>query len=388
MAAMNRVAIIGAGPSGLYCAKTLLDGGVEHIDVFERLEMPFGLLRFGVAPDHTTFNRIEDLLGEVLANPRVSFHPKTTLGVDITRAHLREQYDAVVYATGAPVDWTLEVPGDDLPGSEPAGNFTRWYNGHPDRKPFTVQGISDVVVVGIGNVAMDAARILAAPPGYLAGTKAHPDAVADLDAGQIKHVTVMARRGPQHAAATTPELKEFGHLDGVVVEIKGTTADELRSLQETETDRRVKGNLKQMLAYMEMDKPDDVRCMLTIQFWARPVRLEGDGKVEKVVAEHTQLVDGRVKGTGKEFEVPAQYVVAALGQYGAPIEGLPHEKGIIPNDGGHLLVNGVASEGEFVTGWARRGATGIIGAAKADATEVGHLVLQHLGLEEPAPVSA
>lgn len=379
---MNRVAIIGAGPSGLYCAKTMLEGGVEHIDVLERLEMPFGLLRFGVAPDHTTFKRIEDLLQEVLDDERITFKPNTTLGKDITREQLRKDYDAVVYATGAPVDWTLEIAGDDLPGSVPAGDFTRWYNGHPDRQPFTMKGIKEALVVGIGNVAMDAARILAAPAGHLEGTKAHPEAVADLNAGAVEHVTIMARRGPQHAAATTAELKEFGHLDGVYVEVLGTTAEELASLMESETDRRVKSNLKTLLAYMTAEKPAAIRCTVTIHFWARPVQVEGEGKVERVICETTHLVDGRVKGTGENFELPAQFVVAALGQYGAPIEGLPCEKGIICNDGGKMTENGSCCDGEFVTGWARRGATGIIGAAKNDATEVGHLVLQYLGREE------
>lgn len=379
---MNRVAIIGAGPSGLYCAKTLLDGGVEHIDVFERLGMPFGLLRFGVAPDHTTFKRIEELLGTVLEDPRVTFHPGSELGRDINRSQLREDYDAVVYATGAPVDNLLDVPGAELPGSMAAGDLTRWYNGHPDRKAFTVAGITDAVVIGMGNVAMDAARILAAPPGHLAGTKADLDAVSDLDKGAIKHVWIVARRGPEHAAVTTPELKELGKLAGCTVEVLGTTPEQLEALAEEATDRRVKGNLKALAAYAAAPAPTDPeRTRVTICFWAKPVEMTGAERVEKLTCERTQLVDGRVTGTGETFEIPAQLVVAALGQHGAPLPDLPDDRGIIANDGGRIVENGAACPGEFVTGWARRGATGIIGAAKADATEVAHLVLHHLGLE-------
>lgn len=377
---MSRVAIIGAGPSGLYCAKTLIESVQDvTIDVYERLDQPFGLLRFGVAPDHTTFNKIQDMLGEVLADERVTLHTGTKLGEDISREQLVADYDAVVYAVGAPADWTLEIPGEDLAGSVPAADFTRWYNGHPECLPFDLSGVTDAVVVGLGNVAMDACRLLAAPAGHLEGTKASETAQKALD-GHIKTVTVLGRRGPQHAAFTTPELRELTKLEGVQVKLAGTDVEALQTELETVEDKRVKQNLKVMIDIMNAEPIADPRCTLTINFWCKPAEVKGTDAVEAVVVEHTQLADGRVVGTGETFELPAQFVVAALGSYGIPVPGLPQDpkKRTIMNDEGKLLLDGAPAAGEFVTGWARRGATGIIGNAKSDAQEVAGLVKEYL----------
>lgn len=376
---MTRVAIIGAGPSGLFCAKDLLENSDASIDIYERLEQPFGLLRFGVAPDHTTFNKIQDMLGEVLKNERVTFMPGKKLGVDMTRAALVKDYDAVVYAVGAPADWTLEVPGENLVGSTPAADFTRWYNGHPECRDFDLSDVTSAVVVGLGNVAMDACRLLAAPAGHLEGTKASETAQKALD-GHISQVWVLGRRGPQHAAFTTPELRELTKLDGVQVKLMGTTVEDLQHELELTEDKRIKQNLKVMIDIMNAEPVADPRCTLTIHFWCKPAEVKGTEKVEAVVAEHTQLIDGRVKGTGETFEIPAQFIVAALGSYGIPVEGLPQDeqKRTISNADGKLLENGEIAPGEFVTGWARRGATGIIGNAKSDAFEVAGLVREHL----------
>ena len=380
MVPMSRVAIIGAGPSGLFCAKTLIESTeAVTIDVYERLEQPFGLLRFGVAPDHTTFNKIHDMLGEVLNNERVTLHLGKELGVNISREQLVADYDAVVYAVGAPADWTLEIPGDDLAGSVPAADFTRWYNGHPECCEFDLTGVEQAVVVGLGNVAMDACRLLAAPAGYLADTKASAAAQQALD-GHITKVTVLGRRGPQHAAFTTPELRELTKLDGVQLTLAGTDVETLKTELEVTEDKRIKQNLKVMIDVMESERLADPRCELVIQFWCKPIEVKGHAGVESTVIEGTQIVDGRVAGTGETAELPTQLVVAALGSYGVAIPGLPQDpkKRTVCNDEGKLLIDGAVSSGEFVTGWARRGATGIIGNAKSDAQEVAGLVKSFL----------
>ncbi|MGL4831330.1 MAG: FAD-dependent oxidoreductase [Propionibacteriaceae bacterium] len=377
---MSRVAIVGAGPSGLFCAKTLIEStDAVTIDIYERLEQPFGLLRFGVAPDHTTFNKIQDMLGEVLKNERVTLHTGKELGVNLHREQLIAEYDAVVYAVGAPADWTLEIPGDDLAGSVPAADFTRWYNGHPECREFDLTGVREAVVVGLGNVAMDACRLLAAPAGYLAGTKASDAAQQALD-GHIAKVTVLGRRGPQHAAFTTPELRELTKLDGVQLTLAGTDVETLKAELEVTEDKRIKQNLKVMIDVMESERLADPRCELVIHFWCKPIEVKGHAGVESIVIEGTQIVDGRVTGTGKTTELPTQLVVAALGSYGVEIPGLPQDpkKRTVCNDEGKLLIDGIVATGEFVTGWARRGATGIIGNAKSDAQEVAGLVKSFL----------
>lgn len=381
---MSSVAIVGAGPSGLYAAQCLLAAGDKGdiseltIDVYERLDHPFGLLRHGVAPDHMSFARVQEALQAVLDDERVTFHGSQTLGETITRKSLTKDHDAVIYAVGAPIDTSIGIPGEDLPGSFGSGHLVKWYTGHPEAQEVSLDDVDSAAVVGVGNVALDIARLLSAPPGYLKGTHAPESAQAVLNKNHIKDVYVFGRRGPQMAAFTTKEVRELGHFDDVAVVIEGVNVATFPQLLAEAEDRRVQNNLKEMMKLAERTV-ENPRCTVHLRFWTKPVRANGTDKLESVIVEGTSLQDGRVVGNGVTDEVPVQLLVAAIGYRGLKLADIPHDeqRGVIPNDEGRMLteVGGEIAPGEFVCGWCKRGATGIIGTAKSDANEtVGHLV--------------
>lgn len=388
----RRVAIVGAGPSGLYAAKALLDGADRHdiaitIDIFDRLDVPFGLLRFGVAPDHLAYTRVEETLAATLADDRVTFHPGRQLGHDLDREALRENHDAVIYAVGAPLETRLTAPGADARGCEAGGEIVKWYTGHPDAIDVSLAGVTEAVVVGAGNVALDLARILAAPAGHLAGTKAARLAQAELDAAAIRRVTLLVRRGPQHAAFTTPEFRELAKLDDVALVLHGVSRAELAAIAadaaETKADRRIRNNLKAIAELTVDAAPAAARCVVDLRFFARPVEVKVEaGAVSGVVVERTEFCDGKLVGTGELTDVPAQLVLAAIGYRGIAIPGLPFDPGsaTLPTVEGRLLAEpgGAVCVGEYAVGWSKYGATGIIGTAKSDSTATAARVIEDL----------
>lgn len=367
----QRVAIIGAGPAGLFTAQALLAQSPDvAIDVFDRLPTPYGLLRYGVAPDHTAIKRVAQTLARVFEEKAVRFIGMVELGRDISREQLRDSYDAVVYALGASRDAHLGVPGEDLAGSMSAREFVAWYGGHPDARPIELRGVRTAVVIGVGNVAIDVARILAKPAADLADTDIPEPVLAQLDRWPVPEIWLVGRRGPRQTSFTPVELRELLGLDDVEVVVEGASAAEL--CQDESLDRRTNQVLAAIRAAMDREVPEP-RLRLHLVFWHRVWRIDGPGQVERVRLERTgHDARGRLEGTQEWLDLSAELLLRAVGYRGAQLPGLPFDtvNGTIPNRDGRMLDEaGRPQPGEYVSGWIKRGAVGVIGTNKSDAIE-------------------
>ena len=393
---MLRVAVVGSGPAGLYTAEALIKQSAAlpepveiKVDVLDRLPTPYGLVRYGVAPDHKSIKSVANYLRRVLESPDVTFLGGVRFGEDVTREELVGAYDAVVYATGAMRDRRLGIPGEDLPGSYAATDFVNWYCGHPDLDPSAfVLTAESAVVIGVGNVAVDVARILTRDVSELHETDI-PEPVLDvLRASSIREVHVVGRRGPAHAKFTTKELRELGELPGVSVSVDAdemdlTTFDASgESATLAESDRRVRGNLVAMRAWESA--PAGPGRSLRVRFWLRPVEIlpSPSGTVGGVCLERTRLsADGVLEGTGEIERVDAQLVLRSVGYQSVPLPGVPFDSRscTVPNAGGRVVDEaGQPLPGEYVAGWLKRGPTGVIGTNKADAAETVRALLADL----------
>ncbi|WP_226352934.1 FAD-dependent oxidoreductase [Pseudonocardia sp. ICBG601] len=380
----HRIAVIGSGPSGLYTAEALLAGDpAVHVDVIDRLPAPYGLVRYGVAPDHVKMKSvIRALVRTFDDSDRVRFLGNVHVGPGgIPGEALREHYHAVVHATGSAVDRDLGVPGEDLAGSVGSGAFVSWYCGHPDAVgPGPLLDHPGAVVVGAGNVAVDVARVLARPAEDLAATDAH-DAVLDaLRASAVTDVHVLVRRDPLHVKFTPAELRGLGGLDDVdvVVHDDGLLAAGVAEPEE----RRMRQNIE-MLTEWAARSATGARRRIHLRFLRSPVRLvdDGTGRVGAVVVERNAVdADGRVHGTGEVETLEAGLVVRAIGYAGEPIEGLPFDPatGTVPNEAGRVLLGGEPVRGSYVAGWIKRGPTGVIGTNKGDGAQTAESVLADL----------
>lgn len=366
-----RVAVVGSGPSGMYAADALAGNGAL-VDVYDRLPVPFGLVRYGVAPDHVSIRSVRDTLDKVLDRPEVRFVGNVDVGGDIALAELQACYDAVILSYGASRDRSLGIDGEDLDGSVAATDFVAWYCGHPDadRALFErlVPTTTAAVVVGVGNVAVDVTRVLAKTVAELDQTDM-PQHVLDTLAGSlVTDVHVLGRRGPAQAAFTTKELRELGELADadVIVDPAGLEFDEA-SEQAIAGDRAIARNVDVIREWAER-VPSGRSRRIHLHFLARPVELQGVDRVEQVVVERTAL-DGRggATGTGATFTVAANLVVRSVGYRGVPLEGLPFADGVVPSIDGRVVDAGVPIPGLYVAGWIKRGPTGIIGTNKKDA---------------------
>ncbi|MGW5259383.1 FAD-dependent oxidoreductase [Microbispora sp. NPDC004025] len=359
-----RVAIVGSGPAGIYTAEALVkqSHGPVEVDVLERLPTPYGLVRYGVAPDHASIKSIAGYLRRVLETPGVRFLGGVELGADLTADDLLSCYDAVVYCTGAMVDRHLGVPGEDLPGSVAATDFVNWYCGHPDVPPdaFSLD-VEDVVVIGVGNVAVDVVRIMAKSAAELRGTDVPEEVLDRLAASRVKRIHMVGRRGPEHAKFTLKELRELGELLNADVL---TFPDEIAVADLTTLSRQVKGNVDVLRSWSER-KPADRPRRLEVRFWLRPVEILGVSRVEGVRLERTRLEDGRVVGTGEFETIPADMVMRSVGYQSVALPGVPFDPGTmtVPN------VAGRVTDRQYVAGWLKRGPTGVIGTNKSDAAE-------------------
>jgi len=393
---MLRVAVVGSGPAGLYTAEALIKQSAAlpepveiKVDVLDRLPTPYGLVRYGVAPDHKSIKSVANYLRRVLESPDVTFLGGVRFGEDVTREELVGAYDAVVYATGAMRDRRLGIPGEDLPGSYAATDFVNWYCGHPDLDPSAfVLTAESAVVIGVGNVAVDVARILTRDVSELHETDI-PEPVLDvLRASSIREVHVVGRRGPAYAKFTTKELRELGELPGVSVSVDAdemdlTTFDASgESATLAESDRRVRGNLVAMRAWESA--PAGPGRSLRVRFWLRPVEIlpSPSGTVGGVCLERTRLsADGVLEGTGEIERVDAQLVLRSVGYQSVPLPGVPFDSRscTVPNAGGRVVDEaGQPLPGEYVAGWLKRGPTGVIGTNKADAAETVRALLADL----------
>jgi ferredoxin/flavodoxin---NADP+ reductase len=393
---MLRVAVVGSGPAGLYTAEALIKQSVAlptpvqiKVDVLDRLPTPYGLVRYGVAPDHKSIKSVANYLRRVLESPDVTFLGGVRFGDDVTREELLGAYDAVVYATGAMRDRKLGILGEDLPGSYAATDFVNWYCGHPDLDPSAfVLDAESVAVIGVGNVAVDVARILARDVSELHTTDI-PEPVLDvLRASKVREVHMIGRRGPAHAKFTTKELRELGELPGVTVSVDPAELDvngfdaSGGSAELAESDRRVRGNMVAMREWASGQDGGGRR--LRVRFWLRPVEIlpSSSGTVGGVCLERTRMTaDGVFEGTGEIERLDAQLVLRSVGYQSVPLPGVPFDERscTVPNAGGRVLdATGQPLPGEYVAGWLKRGPTGVIGTNKADAAETVRALLADL----------
>ncbi|MGO9219311.1 MAG: FAD-dependent oxidoreductase [Streptosporangiaceae bacterium] len=378
------VAVVGSGPAGIYTAEALIKQvgalappGTVRVDVLDRLPTPYGLVRYGVAPDHPSIRSIAGYLRGVLEHPDVRFLGGVHLGDDVTREDLLASYDAVVYATGAMRDRHMGIPGEDLAGSYAATDFVNWYCGHPDSsaEAFTLDAEA-VAVVGVGNVAVDVARILVKDPAALHSTDIPHPVLEALMASKVREVHVIGRRGPAQAKFTTKELRELGELADVDIEVR---PDELdldasdptgQSTRLAESDRRVRGNVA-VLRDWAARPPAGSGRRLVVRFWLRPVEVTGTQRVSGLTVERTRLDEqGRFSGTGEYEMIPAQMVFRSVGYQSVPLAGVPFDENTatVPNAEGRVLgPDGTALPGEYVAGWLKRGPTGVVGTNKSDA---------------------
>ena len=389
------VAVVGSGPAGLYTAEALIKQGAAidppcaiRVDVIDRLPTPYGLVRYGVAPDHKSIKSIAEYLRGVLEHEGVRFAGAVHLGDEITRDDLLSCYDAVVYATGAMRDRRLGIPGEDLPGSYAATDFVNWYCGHPDVDPdrFTIEAES-VAVIGVGNVAVDVARILIRDPEDLRETDVSQPVLEALMASKVREVHMIGRRGPAQAKFTTKELRELGELTGVDVVIGDGEAD-LDAFDDSgdsgrlaTSDRHVRGNYT-VISDWASRAPAGAARRLTLRFWLSPVEIQGQQRVENLVLERTRLgADGRLTGTGQFETLGVQMVLRSVGYQSVPLPGVPFDERscVVPNAEGRVLgPDGEPLPGEYVAGWLKRGPTGVIGTNKSDAAQTVRALLGDL----------
>lgn len=380
MTAPLRVAVVGAGPAGIYAADTLIKSATDvTVDLFERLPAPFGLVRYGVAPDHPRIKQIVHALHRVLDNPAVRLFGNVHYGIDVTLADLREHYDAVVFATGCERDRDLDVPGIELPGSHGAAEFVQWYDGHPDVPRDWTLDAESVAVIGAGNVALDVARVLAKSAEDMLSTEI-PDSVhRGLQANPATDVHVFARRGLAQARFSPMELRELDHVPGleVIVDPRDVEFD-AGSEAEARSSKHVGMVVKILQEWALRDRRGDPR-RVHLHFLSKPDRVLGTDRVEGLRVERTEYTgDGSVRGTGEFTDYQVGAVYRAVGYTGSDLAELPfdHERGVIPHEAGRVLgVDGDRLPGVYAVGWIKRGPVGLIGHTKGCASEtVGSLL--------------
>ncbi|WP_328869483.1 FAD-dependent oxidoreductase [Streptomyces sp. NBC_00287] len=373
---MLHVAVVGSGPSGCYAAQSLVQQDpAVRVDVLDRLPCPYGLVRYGVAPDHEKIKSLQNNLRTVLEHERVRFLGGMQIGPDgIPAARLRELYHAVVYCVGAATDRHLGIPGEDLPGSWSATQFVSWYSAHPDAvDDGFVRGAQSAVVIGVGNVAVDVARMLARGAAELSPTDMPQAALTALGASRVTDIAMVGRRGPSQARFTTKELRELGSLPDTDVTVDPAEA----ALDPAWADPSAlpgaqRRNVEVLRGWAETPASDATR-RIHMRFFLRPVELLAEeGRVGAVRFERT-LPDGQggVTGTGQFEVIEAQLVLRSVGYRGVPLEGLPFDPatGTVPHSAGRVLRDGVISPGEYVAGWIKRGPTGVIGTNRPCAKE-------------------
>jgi ferredoxin--NADP+ reductase len=378
---MRHVAIIGSGPAGYYTAEALqkLYGESVAIDMIDRLPVPYGLIRSGVAPDHQSIKAVYRRYEKVALSPNVRFVGNVCVGPDVTVAELAGLYDAVVFATGAPNDRPLDLPGSDLPGVVGSAAFVGWYNGHPDfadlDPPLDVAGAA---VIGNGNVALDVARILAKTRAEFAGSDIVGRALDALEGSAIRSIHVLGRRGPHQIAMTPKELGELGHLQAAAPRV------DLADFPPQGDDALLEPGMRKSVTHLRdfANLPQDKPKVIDFDFFAMPVAVEGEGRVERLIVERTELTqDLRSVGTGERYAIGCGLVISCIGYQTPPIEGVPYEhgRGRFANQDGVIEVG--PNGGLYCVGWARRGPTGTIGTNRPDGFEVAEKIFDAFAAE-------
>ena len=367
---MRHIAIIGSGPAGYYTAEALqkLYGDGVAIDMIDRLPVPYGLIRSGVAPDHQSIKAVSKRYEKTALSPNTRFVGHVTVGEDVSIEELKSLYDAIILATGAPHDRPLGIPGSELPGVVGSAAFVGWYNGHPDFADLDPPlDVSAAAVIGNGNVALDVARILAKTRAEFAASDIAGHALDALDHSAIRTINILGRRGPHQIAMTPKELGELGHLEAAVPEV------ELADFPPEGDDALLEPGMRKSVTHLrdfaglERGKPKRI----VFDFFAMPVAIEGDGRVERLVVERTRLTDDlKAVGTGERYSIDCGLVVSCIGYQSSPIDGIPFDDklGRFPNEAG------VIGDGVYCVGWARRGPTGTIGTNRPDGFEVAETI--------------
>jgi ferredoxin--NADP+ reductase len=372
---MLRVAVVGSGPAGVYAAAGLVAHDEIAVDVFDRLPCPFGLVRYGVAPDHLKMKQIGVALQKILEHDHVRFLGNVEVGRDLTVDDLHDHYDAFVMCQGAAIARDLGIPGEDLPGSVSATDFVAWYSGHPDASVPVVGGRLDargVAIIGVGNVAIDLARVLAKTGDELAHTDLPDDVLAVLRASTVTDIHLIGRRSAAHAKFTTKELRELGELPNadVLVDPADLALDEAgEQIVATEPVRA--RNLEVLRGWAERT-PEGRPRRIHLHFLHKPVEVVGDDRVTGLRLECTTVdADGNAVGTGDLVTIDADIVLRSVGYRGVAFPGLPYDerRGVVPNERGRVVREGGPVPGEYVAGWIKRGPTGVIGTNKHDAQE-------------------
>ncbi|GAA1490110.1 FAD-dependent oxidoreductase [Brachybacterium sacelli] len=409
-----RLAVIGSGPAGVYAAETLLrapqvkNGELEvSIDLFDRMPTPFGLIRYGVAPDHPRIKGIITALHRILGRGDIRFLGDVEFGTDLTAEDLRAHYDAVVFATGALKDADLDVPGIELEGSHGAADFVAWYDGNPDYPRTWELDAEKVAVIGNGNVALDVARVLSKSADELLRTEIPANVHEGLQAAKTTDVHVFGRRGPAQTKFSPLEARELAHPHGLQVVMDPRDVEQITDAEwEVITaDKRTDQVTRTFVGWLEEqqqreetgEEPTDkhggpVNRRLHMHFWHRPVEVLGeDGKVTGMRFERTRLDDeGRVEGTGEFVDYELGAVYRAVGYHGSELPGIPYdaERGVIHNAAGRVTgPDGAVVPGMYANGWIKRGPVGLIGATKSDAIETVTSLLEDIeaGTLTPAP---
>jgi ferredoxin--NADP+ reductase len=378
-----RVAVVGSGPAAFFTAESLLSQGnlVVSVDMFERLPAPYGLVRFGVAPDHQKIKSVTRSFEKIARRPGFRFFGNVDVGTRVTLDDLRPHYHAICFATGAQTDRRLGIPGEDLARSHPATEFVAWYNGHPDFRDRTFDlSHPRAAVIGVGNVAVDVARILCRTAEELAATDIAPYAEAALASSGIREVYLLGRRGPVQAAFTNAEVRELGELAGadIVVPPRDGALDPLSAAALEASDDRALARKVEILTEFSTRQRTGKPGTLTLRFLVSPVEILGDdaGGVRGLRLVRNRLeADGRgglkAVPTDEVEELPVDLVFRSVGYHGIPLPGLPFDerRGTVPHDHGRVLRHDAVVPGLYVSGWIKRGPSGVIGTNKPDAAE-------------------
>src|SRR5215210_560216 len=348
---MRHFAVVGSGPAGFYTAEALARayGSNARIDILDRYPVPYGLIRFGVAPDHQSLKAVSKRYDKVAESDIVGFIGNVAVGSDVSVDELMEHYDAVILAIGAPHDRKLGIPGEDLPGVIGSAEFVGWYNGHPDFADLAppLDG-SHAAVIGNGNVALDCARILSKTRHEFEGSDIVGHALEALDKSAVRTITILGRRGPHQIAMTPKELGELGHLEAASPQVDAADFPPVEADDALEPGHRKSITILRGFAATPPDpaKPKQ----MVFDFFAKPLAIEGDGRAERIIVERTELDEnGAARGTGETYEVPASLVVTAIGYSSPRIDGVPYDErgGKFRNEGGLI------GDRLYAVGWAR-----------------------------------
>ncbi|MDY6049212.1 MAG: FAD-dependent oxidoreductase [Corynebacterium sp.] len=379
-----RVAVIGSGPAGIYASDILTKTGENvSIDIFEKMPAPFGLIRYGVAPDHPRIKGIIASLHAVMNKPEIHLIGNVEIGTDITVDELRDYYDAIIFATGAVGDRDMGIPGEDLPESYGAGAFVGFYDGNPDFTRTWNLTARDIAVVGVGNVALDISRMLAKTADELHVTEIPDNVYDNLNVSAAQTIHVFGRRGPAQAKFSPLELKELSYSPNVRVIVDPEDIDYDAASEEARRGSKTVDLVAQTIEEYALAEPKDAPHTVHIHFFEAPVSInaDGEGHVESITMARQEFDgNGGVRPTGETRTYPVQAVYRAVGYRSDAISGVPFDEAtaVIPNDGGHVLTaaDGEIIPGLYATGWIKRGPVGLIGNTKSDAKQTIGMLLE------------